>query len=64
MLGLRLMEGIDAALERRAVELEPARAEVFARAIAGGLLERTAHALLRFTARGAMLANEVLAQVV
>ena len=64
MLGLRLMEGIDAALERRAVELEPARAEVFARAIAGGMLERTAHARLRFTARGAMLANEVLAQVV
>jgi coproporphyrinogen III oxidase-like Fe-S oxidoreductase len=64
MLGLRLMEGIDAALERRAVELEPARAAVFARAIAGGLLERTAAGRLRFTHRGALLANEVLAEVV
>jgi oxygen-independent coproporphyrinogen-3 oxidase len=64
MLGLRLMEGIDAALERRAVELEPARAAVFARAIASGLLERTGAGRLRFTHRGAMLANEVLAQIV
>jgi oxygen-independent coproporphyrinogen-3 oxidase len=64
MLGLRLMEGIDARLERRAVELEPARAAVFARAIADGLLERTGAGSLRFTHRGAMLANEVLAQVV
>ena len=64
MLGLRLMEGIDATLERRAVELEPGRAAVFARAIAGGLLERTAAGRLRFTHRGALLANEVLAEIV
>lgn len=64
MLGLRLMEGIDATLERRAVELEPARAAAFARAIAGGLLERTADRRLRFTHRGALLANEVLSEVV
>ena len=64
MLGLRLMEGIDAALECRAVELEPARAAVFARAIADGLLERSAEARLRFTHRGAALANEVLAEIV
>ncbi len=64
MLGLRLMEGIDAALERRATELEPGRAAVFARAISGGLLERTTAGRLRFTHRGAMLANEVLAEIV
>jgi oxygen-independent coproporphyrinogen-3 oxidase len=64
MLGLRLIEGIDAALERDAVELEPSRAAVFARSIASGLLERTAAGRLRFTSRGAMLANEVLAQIV
>lgn len=64
MLGLRLMEGIDAALERRAVELDPARAAVFARAIAGGLLERTGEGRLRVTHRGAALANEVLAELV
>lgn len=64
MLGLRLMEGIDGALERRAVELEPARAAVFARAIAGGLLERTGEGRLRVTHRGAALANEVLAEIV
>ena len=64
MLGLRLMEGIDGALERRAVELEPARAAVFARAIADGLLERTPAGRVRFTHRGAALANEVLTELV
>ncbi|MFM7052096.1 MAG: hypothetical protein ACKOYN_08205 [Planctomycetota bacterium] len=63
MLGLRLSEGIDAALESRAVALVPPRAGIIARAIAGGLLER-AHGRLRFTPRGTMLANEVLADLV
>ena len=65
MLGLRLAEGIDAELERRAVALAPARAGVFAQAIADGLLERdAATARLRFTARGMALANEVLVRLV
>ncbi|MCE2883173.1 MAG: radical SAM family heme chaperone HemW [Planctomycetaceae bacterium] len=64
MLGLRLMEGIDAALERHAVELEPGRAAIIARAIADGLLERTAEGRLRFTGRGVMLANEVLGKLI
>ncbi len=65
MLGLRLAEGIDAELERRAVALAPARAEVFAEALAAGLLERDAGAgRLRFTARGMALANEVLVRLV
>ncbi|MEY4117530.1 MAG: hypothetical protein RLZZ116_858 [Planctomycetota bacterium] len=63
MLGLRLSEGISARLERRAVELEPARATVFAGAIADGLLERVGDRL-RFTRRGMMLANETLAKLV
>ena len=65
MLGLRLSEGIAADLERRAVELEPARGRVIAESIAGGLLERhAASGRLRFTARGMILANEVLVQLV
>ena len=65
MLGLRLSEGIAAELERRAVELEPARAGVIAHALAEGLLERDeANARLRFTARGMMLANETLERLV
>jgi len=63
MLGLRLSEGISAELERRAVELEPARAAVFAEALADGLLERVGDRL-RFTRRGMMLANETLAKLV
>ena len=63
MLGLRLSEGISAELERRAVELAPERAGVFAHAIADGLLER-ADGRLRFTRRGMMLANETLAKLV
>lgn len=65
MLGLRLAEGITAELERRAIGLVPARAEVIARAIGDGLLERDeAHARLRFTQRGMMLANETLEQLI
>jgi len=63
MLGLRLSEGISAELERRAVELEPARAAVLAGALAEGLLERAGDRL-RFTRRGMMLANETLAKLV
>ena len=63
MLGLRLSEGISAELERRAVELEPARAAVFAGALADGLLERVGDRL-RFTRRGMMLANETLSKLV
>jgi oxygen-independent coproporphyrinogen-3 oxidase len=65
MLGLRLAEGVSGELERRAIALEPARAKVIARAIADGLLERDLAAdRLRFTARGMILANEVLVQLV
>jgi coproporphyrinogen III oxidase-like Fe-S oxidoreductase len=64
MLGLRLMEGIDAGLESRAIALEPGRAAVIARAIDSGLLERAPQSRLRFTHRGAALANEVLTQLV
>ncbi len=65
MLGLRLAEGISGDLERRAVEVEPARAAVIANAIADELLERdVASGRLRFTARGMMLANEVLVKLV
>lgn len=63
MLGLRLSEGISAELERRAVELEPARAAVFTGALADGLLERVGDRL-RFTRRGMMLANETLSKLV
>ena len=63
MLGLRLSEGIDAALEARAVALAPGRAAVIERALADGLLERV-DGRLRFTPRGTMLANEVLADLV
>jgi oxygen-independent coproporphyrinogen-3 oxidase len=63
MLGLRLAEGISSELEGRAVELEPARAVVFANAISEGLLER-ASGRLRFTRRGMMLANETLAKLI
>jgi oxygen-independent coproporphyrinogen-3 oxidase len=65
MIGLRLAEGIGAELERRAVEIQPARAAVIAKAIADGLLERDAAAgRLRFTRRGMLLANEVLTELV
>jgi oxygen-independent coproporphyrinogen III oxidase len=65
MLGLRLREGITEDLERRAVELEPARAVVIAEAIAAGLLERDPTAArLRFTRRGMMLANETLEKLI
>ena len=64
MLGLRLMEGIDRELEVRSITLEPGRAVVIARAIDSGLLERTPQNRLRFTHRGAALANEVLTQLV
>jgi oxygen-independent coproporphyrinogen-3 oxidase len=65
MLGLRLVEGVAGELERRAVALDPARAPVIARAIADGLLERDAAAdRLHFTARGMILANEVLVRLV
>jgi coproporphyrinogen III oxidase-like Fe-S oxidoreductase len=65
MLGLRLSEGISADLERRAVELEPARGRVIAESIASGLLERdSASGRLRFTPRGMILANEVLVKLV
>ena len=65
MLGLRLLEGIDAALEAHAVRLVPTRAQVFAKAIADGFLERDQHtSRLRLTRRGTLLANEVLAQLV
>ncbi|MEY3027087.1 MAG: hypothetical protein RLZZ238_1984 [Planctomycetota bacterium] len=63
MLGLRLSEGIDASLERRAVELEPARAGVIAQAIGEGLLERAGDRL-RFTPRGMMLANGTLERLI
>ena len=63
MLGLRLSEGISTALERRAVELEPARAAVLTGALADGLLERVGDRL-RFTRRGMMLANETLSKLV
>ena len=65
MLGLRLSEGIDPALERRAVEIDPARRAVFDEALAGGLLVRdVAAGRMRFTRRGMMLANEVLSRLV
>ncbi len=65
MIGLRLAEGIGAELERRAVEIQPARAAVIAKAIADGLLERDLAAeRLRFTRRGMLLANEVLTELV
>jgi len=65
MIGLRLAEGIGAELERRAVEIQPARAAVIEKAIADGLLERDAAAgRLRFTRRGMLLANEVLTELV
>jgi len=65
MIGLRLAEGIGAELERRAVEIQPARAAVIAKAIADGLLERDmAAGRLRFTRRGMLLANEVLTELV
>ncbi|MCE2884465.1 MAG: radical SAM family heme chaperone HemW [Planctomycetaceae bacterium] len=65
MLGLRLSEGISADLERRAVELEPARGRVIAESVASGLLERdSASGRLRFTPRGMILANEVLVKLV
>ena len=65
MLGLRLSEGIDAALEAQAVALRPARAATIARAIGEGRLERdAASGRLRFTARGVLVANEVLAELV
>lgn len=65
MLGLRLAEGVSLELETRAVKLEPARGRVIAEAIAGGLLERDKIAgRLRFTARGMILANEVLVQLI
>ena len=65
MLGLRLAEGIDEALERRAVALDPARQKVFDEAIAQQLLVRDAASRrLRFTRRGMLLANEVLSRLV
>jgi coproporphyrinogen III oxidase-like Fe-S oxidoreductase len=65
MLGLRLMEGIGAQLETRAVELVPARAEVFAKAIGDGYLLRDATTgRLRLTAAGSLLANEVLSALI
>ncbi|MDI9402314.1 MAG: radical SAM family heme chaperone HemW [Limnohabitans sp.] len=65
MLGLRLAEGVSVDLEKRAVELEPARGRVISEAIESGFLERdTTAARLRFTARGMILANEVLVQLI
>jgi oxygen-independent coproporphyrinogen-3 oxidase len=65
MLGLRLAEGIDEALERRAVALDSARQKVFDEAIAQQLLVRDAASRrLRFTRRGMLLANEVLSRLV
>ncbi len=65
MVALRLTEGIDAALEQRAIELDPTRRGVFEKALTDGLLERDLRAgRLRFTKRGMLLANEVLAQLV
>ena len=64
MLGLRLTEGIDAALEGQSVTLVPRRAEVFSRAIRDGLLERDAvSARLRLTRQGSLLANTVLSEL-
>jgi oxygen-independent coproporphyrinogen-3 oxidase len=63
MLGLRLAEGISREVEARAVALEPSRAQVFAQAIADGMLER-AEDRLRFTERGMMLANETLEKLI
>ena len=65
MLGLRLAEGVSVDLEKRAVELEPTRGRVISEAIESGFLERdTTAARLRFTARGMILANEVLVQLI
>ena len=67
MLGLRLSEGISHELETHAVSIAPERARVIEQAIADGLLERDAGragARLRFTARGMMLANEVLEKLI
>jgi coproporphyrinogen III oxidase-like Fe-S oxidoreductase len=63
MLGLRLAEGISREVEARAVALEPSRTQVFAQAIADGMLER-AEDRLRFTERGMMLANETLEKLI
>jgi oxygen-independent coproporphyrinogen-3 oxidase len=63
MLGLRLAEGISREVEARAVALEPSRTQVFAQAIADGMLER-ADDRLRFTERGMMLANETLEKLI
>ena len=61
MLALRLIEGAER--ERLAPRLDPRRARAIERAVADGLLERT-DTHIRFTRRGLLLADSVLADLV
>ena len=61
MLSLRLTEGAER--ERLGRRLDPCRARAIERAVAEGLLERTA-THIRFTRRGLLLADSVLADLV